>query len=177
MKKFIIFVLAFLAIGGICYAESSAITWSHIPRQTEMVVYVEAYNPAATAITSNAVVVLSPGNAANMSYKATGAVVAYTTTQDDPLVFGVTDEVMPAQGSGRVCIRGPHRVMANTTGGGLVAGASMATTTSSGVTTPLAVQSQSNSVLGTLLSTTSDPILGGDGVPLTGALYWVEIRR
>lgn len=178
MKKLFIFVLLSLALGTLCYAENSAVTYSTIPMESEMVVYVEGYNPSTTtAITSNAVVVLST-NAANASYKATGAVVATSTTQDDPLAFGVTDQVIPIRGSGRICVRGPHKVLAlGTVSGSLVAGASMATTTTAGYVSPLSVQSQSRSVVGTLLNTSLDPNHDSNGVVIEGPVYWMWVGR
>ena len=177
MKKLLLVAL-FITIAAVAYAEIGAQTYSVIPRTEELRVYVHAYNPAATAISSNSVVILSPADASNAAYKATGAVIATTATADSNYVFGVTDETIAAGSQGRVCVRGPHRVLANTTSGALVAGASMSTTTTAGYVSAVTSLYGGGAKLGTLLSTSADPIVDSNGTPVTNAsVYWVWINR
>ncbi len=108
MKKFI-FVLSALLVLGIyqARAEQSPQTATG-ERLQDNQVFTIAYNNSGSDIQSNNVVVLDSTATENTTL---GSYITTSTTADDYRVFGVTDETIVAGESGRVCIRGPHRVL------------------------------------------------------------------
>lgn len=179
MKKFIFALVALmLALGtSLSYAEISATTYSPVPRYDEMVSYIEAYNGSGGAITSNSVVVLSFTSGSNASLKATGAVITTTATANNALVVGVTDHTIADGSSGRICVKGPHKVLVDTAGGALVQGASLATSTTAGYASALTAAGSQASVLGYLINTAPDPYRNSSGLPVEGPVYWVYLNR
>lgn len=178
MKKIFLFaVIAFLALGTMAYAENSASSYSSVPTVGEMPVYVQAYNPNTTAISSNNIVILDISDASNAAKSATGAVINTTTTSDSVLVYGVTDQVIPAMSGGRVCVRGPHKVLLLTSGNPALAGAPVSTSTTAG----WAVCTSTTNVLsvaGKLMNVQPDPKRDANGCPSeNGSSYWMWIGK
>lgn len=130
MKKFI-FVLSALLVFGIyqARAEQSPETATG-KRLQDNQVFTIAYNNSGSSIESNNVVVLDTDATENTTL---GAYITTSATADDYRVFGVTDETIAAGESGRVCIRGPHRVL--DTDSTHAAAAILATSTTAGNTT------------------------------------------
>ncbi len=153
MKKLCIFVISALLVLGIAYqarAEMSPQTagGTYLDNQ----VYTMAYNNSGSSITSYAVVVLDT----SATEKTTlGAWITTTTTADDYRVFGVTDQTIAAGTSGRVCIRGPHRVLDTDSTHALAA--ILATSTTAAQTTTYATSDGTvGGQLGVVIGATSD---------------------
>ena len=178
MRKLFLIAILMLGIASLAYAEIGATAYGSIPSMGTMQQKIGVYNPGTTAISSHYVVVIST-NAANATYRATGSVVATTTTAGDTEVLGVVDDNdIPAGGSGQVIVRGPAKACVNTDSGALVAGATLATTTTAGFLTPVGTQGNWPSVIGRLISTTADPKYdAAHVVPVENAsTYWVYIK-
>ncbi len=178
MRKYKIISLAlvaFLALGQMAYAENSATAYSPVGYYGDQQVFVVMANRTTTDISSNQVVILDVSTTGLNVTKSTAACITTTTTADDTLAIGVTDEVIEGGTTGRVCVRGPHKVVFATTGGPAVAGASLTTTTTAG-----SVQSSTvtggPAIIGLLLSTTADPKRNPAGIPIErDASYWAWV--
>lgn len=129
MKKLFIVLLSALFIFGIAYqvraeqSSSSASGTNYYDNQ----VYTIGYNNSGADISSNSLVVIDTTGTAGSTL---GAYITTTTTQGHNFVFGVTDEVIADGTSGRICIRGPHKVLVNTAPS--IAGATMISSTVAG---------------------------------------------
>lgn len=129
MKKFIFVLLALLFAFGItqAFAEMSPQTvsgTSYLDNQ----VYTIAYNNSGSAITSNSIVIIDTSATAGTTL---GSYITTDTSGDSNLVFGITDETIAIGKTGRICIRGPHKVLMNSNTGS-AAGYQIATSTSAG---------------------------------------------
>lgn len=132
MKKLSLFVAFLLVIGmtAFAYAEMSATGMSG-KNFREQQVYITGYNNSSSDISSNYVVVLDTTATSIASGATLGAYIATTTTANDTTVIGVTDEVIAAGKSGRICVRGPHKCYLYGTQG-ISVGATLATATTAG---------------------------------------------
>jgi len=132
MRKLSLFVLSALLVLGLStqvWAEmspSSATGSSYLDNQ----VYTVCYNNSGSEIQSHSVVILDTSATTGSTL---GAYITTTTTADDYRVFGVTSETIAAGAVGRVCIRGPHRVLDTDSTHALAA--ILATSTTAGQTT------------------------------------------
>jgi hypothetical protein len=149
MKK-LIFLLAipFLFLGGLVHAENSAASYDRFYWSGQ--VFVQAYNNGASSIAvNNAVVIDSSVAVAKIGSGSAnlGQYITTSATTDSVYIFGVTDEAIAAGALGRVCVRGPHKVVWTGVGGpaagtvfsnasttaGLVGGTSTAAGTNHGI--------------------------------------------
>lgn len=154
MKKFRLFIIsAFIMFGLIAQvkAEQSPQTATG-SRYQDNQVFTVAYNNSGATIQSNSIVILDTTATENTTL---GAYITTTTTADSPYVFGVTDETIASGETGRVCIRGPHRVL--DTDATHAAGALLATSTTAGQTTTYSTaDGTAGGVLGQVIGATSD---------------------
>lgn len=80
--------------------------------------FVQAYNNTTATIFRDYTVGLDTSPAINPNNNLGQYVTEQTTsTTDSVFVFGVADETIPAGQLGRICIRGPHKVMFNEVSG------------------------------------------------------------
>lgn len=121
MKKFILLALLMVGIVSIARAENSATAYDG--KYYSQQVFVTAYN-VGNALNNNSVAIL----AVPLTDGTTnGGQVQGTVTSDSIFIFGVTDEAIPSGQLGRICVRGPHKVVMNSSVGqtsGQIIGAS-----------------------------------------------------
>jgi len=127
MRKFFSIALAvLLVVGFTCQARAEYSSTSVTGKSYEdQQVFISVYNNYEQTITENYVVVwdldgTSPDTVATAS--TMGAFVEVTSTTCNYLTVGVVDKDIPSGKVGRVCIRGPHLVNAESTGLAAVAG-------------------------------------------------------
>ncbi len=169
MRKLSLFVLSALLVLGLSaqvWAEmspSSATGTSYLDNQ----VFTIAYNNSGSDITSNSIVILDTSATAGSTL---GAYITTTATADSNLALGITDETITSGTSGRVCIRGAHRVWMNSVSGSL-AGYQIATSTTAGKAKVSTGTTNGNATLGTQLgaTATTDSYYGTD-------VWWVYLR-
>lgn len=151
MKKFIFILSALLVFSVSARAEQSPQTATGTRYQDNQV-FTIAYNNSGAEIQSNSVVILDTTATENTTL---GAYITTTTTADSAYVFGVTGETIASGASGRVCIRGPHRVL--DTDSTHAAGAILATSTTAGKTTTYSTaDGTTGGYLGHVIGATSD---------------------
>lgn len=109
-KKYFVLVISALFILGIAYysmAEISTNSYSTKTRQDENQVFTYAYNNQSTTIPQYGIAILDTD--ANVT-NSLGSWVTTTTTANSPYVFGVADELVAANSTGRFCVRGVHQI-------------------------------------------------------------------
>ena len=187
MKKLFVIALMVLSTASFCYAEQSAQTYSgnDLQNYREQQVFIDAYNSSGAAISSNYVVVLDTSTTATASGTTLGTYITTTTTAADARVLGVTENTIPINSVGRVCVRGPHKVFLTTAPS--AAGATIATTTTAGAAVPWAAGLPGNQSFGYALHTgvigvgagygsTANPGVNGGGKVGEGlSNYWCWI--
>lgn len=159
MRKINVIMLGiFLMLGMVSVkAENSATGYSNPASFRDQQVFVEAYNNNASSIAINNVVVLDTSGTANSTL---GAYINTSTTTDSVYVFGVTDEAIAAGTLGRVCVRGPHKVVyanASPTLGNVIGVNSVSAGTAAPVTT---ASGTSRGFLGKIINTTASTATG-----------------
>ncbi len=170
MKKLCIFVISALLVLGIAYqaraemSPSSATGKSYLDNQ----VFTIAYNNSGVAITSNAVVILDVTGTAGSTL---GAYITTSATPDSPYNFGVTDETIAIGSTGRVCIRGAHKVWMTATP---TAGQKVTNGATAGKGTASTTTTTGAGTVGVALAVTSGTSTGGgtDGTDI----WWVFVR-
>lgn len=111
MRKLLLslFAISFLFLGNVAHAESSASAYDS--KFWSQQVFVQAYNNNASTIAINNVVVLDTTQTVNPNNYLGNYVTLNGSTTDSVYVFGVTDESITSGTLGRICIRGPHKVV------------------------------------------------------------------
>lgn len=111
MRKLLLslFAISFLFLGRVAHAENSAAAYD--TKWYSQQVFVQAYNNTASTMALNTVVVLDTTPAINPNVNLGQYVTTNGSTTDSVYVFGVTDEAIPAAQLGRICVRGPHKVV------------------------------------------------------------------
>lgn len=131
-------------------------------------VFVQAYNNNASAIPRDNPVAMdvtvtagSAGeNRGNGTFASTlGNYINTTTTTDSVYTFGVTDESIAAGTLGRVCVRGPHKLImkdvTSTSPNPIASGTVVCTTTTAGQAAKCTTAAGTNhGILGKILSST-----------------------
>ena len=175
MKKILFISLVVLLLAAPSFAEIGATAYSSNTQQQELCQFIYAYNNSGSSITSNQVVILDTTAANSVSGATLGARIATTTTNGDPRVIGVTDQVIANASVGRICVRGPHKVQWSTSAGPAIAGASVATGTTAGYAA--AVNVTSGVSFGVMLANTQtfDAVANPNEVAI--GLYWVYITQ
>lgn len=171
MKKFIYGFIAALFVFGFmsqARAELSAQSYSAQNIAEENQVYTYMYNQGAN-ITSNSLVCID--TTAPAAY--TGSYIATTTTANDARVIGVTDEVILSNSTGKVCVRGPHKVLLSTANGVAAAGvgaslASVATAGTVGLPTVQVPQAKIGFLLNATATTATSTLPN---------LYWIWVQK
>ena len=115
-------VLFVFGLIGPVLAEQGSTSYSG-KKYYEQQVFVDVYNNSAGTLLQNAVVILDASTGTTLG-DALGSYVTTAATASLPLVFGVVDSNIllttgtgtmyygiPASAVGRVCIRGPHKVL------------------------------------------------------------------
>lgn len=172
MKKINLVLAAFLLLGvASVRAENSATGYSNPVNFRDQQVFVAAYNNSASTIAiNNAVVLDSTGTAGS----TLGAYINTSTTTDDPYIFGVADEAIAAGTVGRVCIRGPHKVVWTGPGkGGVTSGnvISNASTTAGTVGPTTTSSGTDRGILGKVINITATTDTGD-----ASYTYWAWIQ-
>ena len=184
MKKisFVVAILLVIGLASFVYAENSATGMSG-NNFREQQVFIEGYNNSGSDISSNYVVVIETTAAKIASGSTLGAYIKTTSTANDPLVLGVTDQVITNGTRGRICVRGPHKVYLTGLAGASI-GATLATCTTAGAG-DMSGHSYKGGEFGVLLSTTkvgagvgtgdnvADGFTPGDGT----SNYWVWVGK
>jgi len=130
MRKLSLLVLSALLVlsfSTFSWAEQSP-TSATGTRYTDNQVFTIAYNNSGADVTSNSIVILDTSATAGTTL---GAYFTTDTSGDSNLILGVTDETIASGTSGRVCIRGPHKVWMNSFTGSS-AGYQISTSTTAG---------------------------------------------
>jgi len=168
MRKFIVLFSALLMLGFSIQAraEQSTSTFTG-ERYEEQQVFIYAYNNSGSEVQSNGVVVIditATGNSTLGTYFTTSA------TSGNSYILGITDETIAAGSVGRICVRGPHRVLFDTT-------PSAADSVTNDTTAPLATTGTSAAnkygYVGTALkatTTTADGEWGGSNT------WWIWVN-
>lgn len=152
-----LFAISLLFVGRVAHAENSAAAFDN--KYYSEQVFVQAYNNTASTIAINNVVVLDTTPAVNPNVNLGQYVTTNGSTTDSVFVFGVTDEAITAATLGRICIRGPHKVVhaVGITTQGAVIGACASSSKACPVTTSTGT---SRGFLGKILSTTASTDTG-----------------
>lgn len=110
MKKSLFIFLLLLIVPSLVWARNDAETYSASYRS--QIEYVQAYNSSTAPIYGGYVVGLDTTQGVNPNTSLGQYITASTgSTTDNVFVFGVAGETIPAGTLGRVCIRGPHKVV------------------------------------------------------------------
>lgn len=151
MKKLFMF-LAMVMLSAVVYAESSTIGGKGT-NYREQVVNVIMYNNSGAEVSENSVVILDNSGTAGTTL---GSYFTTATAADSVYVCGVTDQTIGIGQSGRVTVRGPHKVyMAKPAAAGVTVG----TCADAGVATPNTSTSNLSGKLGyTLQANLSDDV-------------------
>lgn len=151
-NKLLLAICFFVSFVSVAKAEQSATGYSNPGSYADQQVFVVAYNNSASSIARDNVVVLDTTATAGTTL---GTFINTTTTTDSVYIFGVTDEAIASGTVGRVCVRGPHKVVyanAGPTAGDTIgtctnnAGKACSVTTASGT---------DRGILGKILNTTA----------------------
>lgn len=134
MRKLYIFLFTVLLVFGFTVqarAEISASGYSG-NRYEEQQVFVYAYNNSGSSVTSNSVVIFQTTIGSTNAEEGTtlGSYFTTTTSAGSPYIFGVTDETIADGASGRICVRGPHKI--DIASNDTAAGDTISTSTSAG---------------------------------------------
>lgn len=177
-NKISILILALLLAVGVYMpnvrAEDSATGYGNPPAYGDQQVFVVAYNNNASAMSANNVVILDTGGTAGTTL---GTYVNLNgSTTDSVYVFGVTDEAISAATLGRICVRGPHKVVMpspDVTGIGDVVGAcSNSPTTNAGKACTVSTASGTDrGFLGKLINATATT-----GTSDATNTYWIWVQ-
>jgi len=126
MKKLLLIAISLMLLGGIAQARNSAATYD--TKYWSQQEFVAAYNASTAPMYRDYVVGLIQGvvdagvtiPGVNPNVNLGQYITEYTgATTDNLYVFGVVDDtVIPSGQLGRICIRGPHKVVAKSNGGG-----------------------------------------------------------
>lgn len=108
LNKLMLAIFILFGMVSVVKAENSATGYGNPPAFYDQQVFVVAYNNNASSIAKDNVVILDTAGTAGSTL---GAYINTTTTTDSVNVFGVTDEAIAAGTLGRVCVRGPHKVV------------------------------------------------------------------
>jgi hypothetical protein len=106
MNKFILIALLMVSVST-ARAENSATAYDASFRSQQ--VFVTAYNNSASTLSRDNVVILDTSGTAGSTLGA--YVTTNGSTTDSVYVFGVTDESILSGSLGRICVRGPHKVV------------------------------------------------------------------
>lgn len=176
MKSIKLFILAAFLLAGFTlnvHAENSATAFDN--KATTQQVFVVAYNNAASTLAVNSVVVLDATQSVNPNNYLGSYVTTNGATTDSIYVFGVTDESILSGSLGRICVRGPHKVMMPSTpsGAGIVIGACNNTVGANAVKAcpTTTADGTASGQLGFLLSNTATTDTGD-----AAFTYWAWIR-
>lgn len=171
MRKLFLSLIAisFLFLGGVAHAENSAAAYD--AKWYSQQVFVQAYNNTASTMAINTVVVQDVTPGVNPNVNLGQYVTTNGSTTDSVYVFGVTDEAIPAAQLGRVCVRGPHKVVAPSSSGvtaGNVIGACASSANACPVTT---TSGTDRGFLGYYMNTTATTDTGD-----AANTYWAFLR-
>lgn len=108
INKLMLAIFLLLGMVSVVKAEDSATGYGNPVSFRDQQVFVVAYNNNASSIARDNVVVLDTGGTSGSTL---GAYINTTTTTDSVNVFGVTDEAIAAGTVGRICVRGPHKIL------------------------------------------------------------------
>ena len=126
MKKLLLIAISLMLLGGIAQARNSAATYD--TKYWSQQEFVAAYNATTATMYRDFVVgLVLPGAPIDAGVTALTVnpnnyvgqyITEYTgATTDNVYVFGVVDDAtIPSGQLGRICIRGPHKVVAKTNG-------------------------------------------------------------
>lgn len=175
-RKLFLVAISILLVGGLvrfhgeARAENSAAAYDS--KWYSQQVFVQAYNNAASTIAINNVVVMDTTPTVNPNVNLGQYVTTNGSTTDSVYVFGVTDEAITAGTLGRICVRGPHKVVAPSLSGvtaGNVIGACASSSLACAVTT---ASGTDRGFLGKYINTTASTDTG-DAANTFWA--WIEI--
>lgn len=107
--QFILVALFVAVFAPIVRAENSATAYD--AKYYSQQVFVVAYNNNASTISTNNVVILDSTQSVNPNLYLGNYVTLNGSTTDSIYVFGVTDESILTGTLGRICVRGPHKVV------------------------------------------------------------------
>lgn len=174
MKKFILLALLMVGMLSTVRAENSATAYDQ--KYYSQQVFTVAYNNSASTLAVNSVVVLDSTQTTNPNNYLGSYVTSNGSTTDSIYVFGVTDESILSGSLGRICVRGPHKVLMPTgyiTAAGIVIGACSNATAANGVKACPTTTSDgtSSGTLGYTLSATASTDTGD-----AAYTYWAWIR-
>lgn len=161
LKLFILFALLMVGISSNVRAENSATAYD--AKYYSEQVFVVAYNNNASTLSNNNVVILDTTQTVNPNNYLGQYVTLAGSGTDSVYVFGVTDESIVSGTLGRICVRGPHKVVYASNGpvAGDVLGACSNATSNAGKACPVSTSSGTDrGFLGKVLSTTASTDTG-----------------
>lgn len=168
MKKIIL--LALLMVGFISTVRAENSATSYDSKYYSQQVFVSAYNNSASTISRDNVVILDATQTINPNLYLGSYVTTNGATTDSIYVFGVTDESVLSGSLGRICIRGPHKVVMPSppTAAGVVIGACASNSKACATST---ADATSSGQLGFTLSATATTDTGD-----ATNTYWAWVR-
>lgn len=120
MKKFILLALLMVGMISTVRAENSATAFDQ--KYYSQQVFVVAYNNSASTLALNSTVILDATQTTNPNLYLGSYVTTSGSTTDSIYTFGVTDESILSGSLGRICVRGPHKVVMPSPSSGVTAG-------------------------------------------------------
>ena len=175
MKKILCFAISALfvfAFVGHVWAEMGADAFSG-KYNRDQPVFVAMYNNSGVQLSANTIAILDTGGVLTPNFVGTYATKA--TTSDSVYTIGVWDQDVLSASVGRLCVRGPHRVLvssqATVAAGTLLGTASGTTTNLSGTVGWARAYSTADGTAGAVLG-----VAIGEDQATPQSIWWVWVN-
>lgn len=111
LNKLMLAIFFLVSMVSISKAEQSATGYGNPTNWRDQQVFVVAYNNSGSSLSRDNTVILDTTPSINANTNLGAYVTTNGATTDSVFVFGVTDETITNGTLGRICVRGPHKVV------------------------------------------------------------------